>query len=171
MSIAAKGANQPKWLAERAGMSRSTFALKFKETVRESPMEYLTRWRMLLAGDRLANSSDPISVIACARCPRHGEISRPAVAPRKRNIEGSTVIREASTGRAHHAIDERGKRCRSMFCRYFNTVSILSSAREGTNPLSIYRPRTSSVSSSLSFAGAIAGPLPWTQADSQSMAR
>jgi AraC-like DNA-binding protein len=27
-------------------------------------MEYLTRWRMLLAGDRLVNSSDPISVIA-----------------------------------------------------------------------------------------------------------
>jgi AraC-like DNA-binding protein len=27
-------------------------------------MEYLTRWRMLLARDRLANSSDPISVIA-----------------------------------------------------------------------------------------------------------
>jgi len=51
-------------LAARAGMSRSTFALKFKETVGASPMEYLTRWRMLLAGDRLANSSDPISVIA-----------------------------------------------------------------------------------------------------------
>ncbi len=51
-------------LAERAGMSRSTFALKFKETVGASPMDYLTRWRMLLAGDRLANSSDPISVIA-----------------------------------------------------------------------------------------------------------
>jgi len=27
-------------------------------------MEYLTRWRMLLAGDRLLNASDPISVIA-----------------------------------------------------------------------------------------------------------
>jgi AraC-like DNA-binding protein len=51
-------------LAERAGMSRSTFALKFKATVGESPMEYLTRWRVLLAGDRLANSGDPISVIA-----------------------------------------------------------------------------------------------------------
>ncbi|HET6159885.1 MAG TPA: AraC family transcriptional regulator [Dongiaceae bacterium] len=51
-------------LAERAGMSRSTFALKFKETVGKSPMEYLTRWRMVLAGDRLENSSDPISVIA-----------------------------------------------------------------------------------------------------------
>ena len=45
-------------------MSRSTFALKFKETVGASPMEYQTRWRMLLAGDRLANSSDPVSVIA-----------------------------------------------------------------------------------------------------------
>ena len=51
-------------LAERAGMSRSTFALRFKETVGEAPMEYLTRWRMLLAGDKLTNSGDPVSVIA-----------------------------------------------------------------------------------------------------------
>jgi AraC-like DNA-binding protein len=51
-------------LAERVDMSRSTFALKFKETVGKSPMEYLTRWRMLLAGDRLTNSADSISVIA-----------------------------------------------------------------------------------------------------------
>jgi AraC-like DNA-binding protein len=51
-------------LAERAGMSRSTFALRFKETVGASPMEYLTRWRMLLAGDRLVSSSDSISEIA-----------------------------------------------------------------------------------------------------------
>ncbi len=51
-------------LAERAGMSRSTFALKFKQTVGQSPIEYLTRWRMLLAGDKLANSSDPVSAIA-----------------------------------------------------------------------------------------------------------
>ena len=51
-------------LAERAGMSRSSFALKFKETVGAAPLEYLTRWRMLLAGDRLENSSDPVSVIA-----------------------------------------------------------------------------------------------------------
>jgi AraC-like DNA-binding protein len=51
-------------LAERAGMSRSTFAQKFKETVGASPMEYLTRWRMLLAGDKLMNSNEPVSVIA-----------------------------------------------------------------------------------------------------------
>ena len=51
-------------LAQCAGMSPTTFTLKFKETVGASPTKYLTRWRMLLAGDRLANSSDPISVIA-----------------------------------------------------------------------------------------------------------
>ena len=51
-------------LGQRAGMSRSTFALRFKETVGVSPMEYLTRWRMLLAGDRLPNTRDSISEIA-----------------------------------------------------------------------------------------------------------
>jgi AraC-like DNA-binding protein len=51
-------------LAGRVGMSRSIFALRFKETVGTTPMEYLTRWRMLLAGDRLKNSDDSISLIA-----------------------------------------------------------------------------------------------------------
>jgi AraC-like DNA-binding protein len=53
-----------KSLADRACMSRSAFALKFKETVGEPPMEYLARWRMMLAGDKLVNSSDSITVIA-----------------------------------------------------------------------------------------------------------
>jgi AraC-like DNA-binding protein len=51
-------------LAERVGMSRSVFALRFRETVGAKPMEYLTRWRMLLAADRLKNSSDGLSGIA-----------------------------------------------------------------------------------------------------------
>lgn len=51
-------------LAERAAMSRSSFAQRFKETVGSSPMEYLTRWRMLLAGDRLTTSREPVSAIA-----------------------------------------------------------------------------------------------------------
>lgn len=51
-------------LAERAGMSRTSFTLKFKETTGESPIEYLTRWRMMVAGERLTNSSEPISAIA-----------------------------------------------------------------------------------------------------------
>lgn len=51
-------------LAEHVGMSRSIFALRFKEMVGKTPMEYLSRWRMLLAADRLENSGDPVSVIA-----------------------------------------------------------------------------------------------------------
>jgi AraC-like DNA-binding protein len=51
-------------LAARAGMSRSSFALRFKETVGTSPLDYLMRWRMLLAGGRLESSGDPVSVIA-----------------------------------------------------------------------------------------------------------
>ncbi len=50
--------------AGRASMSRSSFALRFRETVGEPPMEYLTRWRMLLAGEKLERSNDAISVIA-----------------------------------------------------------------------------------------------------------
>lgn len=51
-------------LAERACMSRSAFAQKFKDAVGVAPMEYLARWRMLLAADRLENSSEPVSAIA-----------------------------------------------------------------------------------------------------------
>lgn len=53
-------------LGEVAGMSRSTFALRFKETAGETPMDYLSRWRILLACDRLETSGDPVSAIAPA---------------------------------------------------------------------------------------------------------
>ena len=51
-------------LAEQAGMSRSVFSQKFKLAVGNAPLEYLTRWRMLLAGDRLTNSKEPVSAVA-----------------------------------------------------------------------------------------------------------
>ncbi|WP_343315711.1 AraC family transcriptional regulator [Brucella sp. BE17] len=51
-------------LASHVGMSRSAFSQRFKETAGETPMDYLARWRMLLAVDRLETSGDPISVIA-----------------------------------------------------------------------------------------------------------
>jgi AraC-like DNA-binding protein len=53
-----------KELAGLAGMSRSTFAQKFRQLVGASPMEYLTRWRMLVAGDRLRSSREKIASIA-----------------------------------------------------------------------------------------------------------
>ena len=53
-------------LASVAGMSRSSFAARFRRTVGASPMDYLTRWRMMLAADRLATSGDAISTLAQA---------------------------------------------------------------------------------------------------------
>lgn len=45
-------------------MSRSAFAHRFKDVVGLSPMEYLTRWRMLQACDMLKNGELSISTIA-----------------------------------------------------------------------------------------------------------
>ena len=51
-------------LAEAAGMSRSSFAQRFKETVGSSPMDYLARWRMLVAADKLASTRKSIAEVA-----------------------------------------------------------------------------------------------------------
>ena len=51
-------------LARVAGMSRSSFSVRFKATVGEPAIDYLTRWRMTLAADRLANKRMPISIVA-----------------------------------------------------------------------------------------------------------
>lgn len=51
-------------LAGQAGMSRTTFAERFRERVGETPMGYLTRWRMTLAGESLITGRDPIARIA-----------------------------------------------------------------------------------------------------------
>ena len=51
-------------LADRAAMSRTVFAQKFKKTVGTTSMDYLTRWRMVLAGHRLRNSTDSVSAIS-----------------------------------------------------------------------------------------------------------
>jgi len=52
------------WLAEIANMSRTSFSVKFKETVGISTMQYLTRWRMMLAGDQLLNTDESVSKIS-----------------------------------------------------------------------------------------------------------
>ncbi|MGZ9809523.1 AraC family transcriptional regulator [Pseudoroseicyclus sp. H15] len=52
-------------LATEAGMSRSGFAAQFRQLVGESPIEYLTKWRMLLAGRSLEHG-EPIGAISHA---------------------------------------------------------------------------------------------------------
>ncbi|KGE06254.1 AraC family transcriptional regulator [Burkholderia gladioli] len=53
-------------LARHAAMSRTTFALQFKKLVGLSPMDYLTRWRMTLAANRLMQSRDSVAEIGFA---------------------------------------------------------------------------------------------------------
>ncbi|MFK4771809.1 cupin domain-containing protein [Rhizobium sp. ZW T2_16] len=51
-------------LARTAGMSRSAFAVHFKSVLRQTPVEYLTSWRVHFASTMLLKSSAPISEVA-----------------------------------------------------------------------------------------------------------
>jgi len=51
-------------LAATAGMSRSAFAARFKEVVGESPLEYLTRWRMRKASQLLRGEDHKLAEVA-----------------------------------------------------------------------------------------------------------
>lgn len=44
-------------MAREAGMSRSSFAARFKELVGQPPAEYLTHWRLTIAQDRLRSGA------------------------------------------------------------------------------------------------------------------
>jgi AraC-like DNA-binding protein len=51
-------------LAKAAGMSRSVLAERFQHYIGEAPIAYLTRWRLQLAAQRLASSSQGVANIA-----------------------------------------------------------------------------------------------------------
>jgi AraC-like DNA-binding protein len=51
-------------MARTAGMSRSSFAEKFKRVVGRAPLEYLTHWRMHFAADRLLSTESSAATIA-----------------------------------------------------------------------------------------------------------
>lgn len=51
-------------LARRAGMSRSSFAAQFKARVGAPPGDYLTRWRMRVAADRLSAPGMRLAAVA-----------------------------------------------------------------------------------------------------------
>ena len=53
-------------LALAAGMSRSAFALRFREVVGETPLEYLTRWRIYRAAVLLDDRDKKLTDVANA---------------------------------------------------------------------------------------------------------
>ncbi len=53
-------------LAQEAGMSRSKFALRFRELTGSTPIDYVTRWRMTLACSRLIKSKEAVAIISAS---------------------------------------------------------------------------------------------------------
>ncbi|WP_405425688.1 AraC family transcriptional regulator [Micromonospora sp. NBC_00617] len=53
-------------IARAASVSRSTLAARFRQVVGVGPLEYLTRWRIELAADRIRRGSDTVAAIALA---------------------------------------------------------------------------------------------------------
>lgn len=51
-------------LAQTAAMSRSSFAQTFKQKLSVSPVEYLAKWRMLVASDVLKTTNLPVADVA-----------------------------------------------------------------------------------------------------------
>jgi AraC-like DNA-binding protein len=51
-------------LAQEAGVSRSVLAERFRHYLRESPMAYLTRWRLQLGAQMLSSTNYPVAQIA-----------------------------------------------------------------------------------------------------------
>ena len=51
-------------LADLAGMSRTAFVTRFSECMTMTPLGYITHWRMQIARQQLADSSEPIIQIA-----------------------------------------------------------------------------------------------------------
>jgi len=53
-------------LAREARMSRSAFALKFRTVLGQTPLEYLTQWRMYRAGGMIRSNNTSFSEVASA---------------------------------------------------------------------------------------------------------
>jgi AraC-like DNA-binding protein len=80
-------------LAAEVGMSRSGFAARFAALVGDGPIEYLTRWRMLLAGRSLSRR-EPVGTIARSL----GDESESAFRTAFRRVTGRTPRHQARLG-------------------------------------------------------------------------
>ena len=76
-------------MAVQAGMSRTAFALRFKAVVGMSPMEYLTRWRMLLAASAMRKPHHTVSSVAS----EVGYVSESAFSTAFKRVMGSSPRR------------------------------------------------------------------------------
>jgi AraC-like DNA-binding protein len=92
-------------LAAEAGMSRASFAARFRQLVGESPIEYLTKWRMLLAGRSLEHG-ESVGAIAHAL----GYESESAFRTAFKRVMGSTPRHHERSFRHGNAVSSLARR-------------------------------------------------------------
>ena len=97
-------------LAKAAGMSRTTFALRFKTVVGEAPLAYLLAWRMHLAERDLRDSDKPVSAIAFAL----GYTSESAFSNAFKRAKGHAPKRYRTASRASAARADTASSVRQM---------------------------------------------------------
>ena len=84
-------------LAKEVGMSRSVLAERFTQLVGDSPMHYLSRWRMQLAARELADGTTKVSAIGFAL----GYASEAAFSRMFKRIAGVSPARWRERGGGH----------------------------------------------------------------------
>ncbi len=89
-------------LARQAGMSRSLFARRFRERVGDTPIAYLTRWRMMLAAEQLAEGRCRLAEAAQSL----GYASENAFNTAFKRVMGCPPRRYARTNATSRQIDE-----------------------------------------------------------------
>lgn len=82
-------------LASAAGMSRSGFAAHFKARMGTAPLEYLTRWRIRLAAQKLRDTDESVKTIAA----KLGFQSASAFSTAFKRVEGETPVSWRETSR------------------------------------------------------------------------
>jgi AraC-like DNA-binding protein len=90
-------------LAARAAMSRSGFARRFTDAIGTPPVEYLTRWRMQLAAQRLRSDDAPIRSIA-ARVGYRSEFAFSRAFTRDQGMPPATYRRNYRSGTCTDAV-------------------------------------------------------------------
>jgi len=84
-------------LAATAGMSRSGFAARFKEVAGEPPLQYVTRWRMLMATSRLQESDTTLAELS-ERCGYRSEAAFSRAFKRAMGVSPGRMRREMRGG-------------------------------------------------------------------------
>jgi AraC-like DNA-binding protein len=90
-------------LARESGLSRSTFAATFKAVTGDTPLDYLTRWRMYRARVLLRGSDLSLMEIAA----RIGYDSDTALSRAFRRFEGTSPGKWRRNGRSDRSASKR----------------------------------------------------------------